>query len=129
MMDHPHAKLARTAWEAAAHGDRETLAKLCSKDLVWHASGRGARSGDYRGIDAVLEYLAAIGEAAQRFDSHFEDVLVGEGLVAVLFHVTGTRRDRVLDTDFILLFRVEEGRLDEIWAVPRDQYAIDEFWG
>jgi len=128
MMDHPHAKLARTAWEAAAHGDRETLAKLCSPDMVWHASGRGPRSGEYRGMDAVLEYLAAIGEAAERFDSHFEDVLVGDSLVAVLFHVTGRRGDRVLDTDFILLFRVEGGLLDEVWAVPRDQYAVDAFW-
>ena len=128
MMDHPHAKLARGAWEAAAHGNRQTLAELCSPELVWHASGRGARAGDYRGIDSVLEYLAAIGDAADRFDSGFEDVLVGDDLVAVLFHVTGRRRGRVLDTDFILLFRVEEGRIAEVWAVPRDQHAVDEFW-
>lgn len=128
MMDHPHAKLARTAWEAAAHGDRDTLAKLCSPDMIWHASGRGPRSGDYQGIEAVLDYLATLGEAAERFDSHFEDVLVGDDLVAVLFHVTGRRRGRVLDTDFILLFRVDGSVLSEVWAVPRDQYAVDEFW-
>ena len=128
MMDHPHAKLARTAWEAAAHGDRDTLAKLCSPEMVWHASGRGSRSGDYRGIEAVLDYLATLGEAAERFDSHFEDVLVGDDLVAVLFHVTGRRHGRVLDTDFILLFRVDGSVLAEVWAVPRDQYAVDEFW-
>lgn len=127
-MDHPHAKLARTAWEAVAHGDRETLARMCSPAIVWHASGRGPRAGDYRGIDAVLEYLAAIGDAADRFDSHFEDVLVGDDLVAVLFRVAGRRHGRVLDTDFILIFRVEGGLLDEVWAVPRDQYAVDEFW-
>jgi ketosteroid isomerase-like protein len=128
MIDHPHAKLARTAWEAAAHGNRETLARMCSPDIVWHASGRGPRSGEYRGIDAVLEYLAALGDAADRFDSDFEDVLVGNDLVAVLFHVTGRRHGRLLDTDFILLFRVDGGRLDEVWAIPRDQYAVDEFW-
>ena len=128
MMDHPHAKLARTAWEAAAHGDRDTLAKLCSPDMVWHASGHGPRAGDYRGIEAVLDYLATLGEAAERFDSHFEDVLVGDDLVAVLFHVTGRRHGRVLDTDFILLFRVDGSVLGEVWAVPRDQYAVDEFW-
>ncbi len=128
MIDHPHAKLARSAWEAAAHGDRATLERLCSPELVWHASGRGARSGEYRGIDSVLEYLAAIGDAAERFDSRFEDVLVGEELVAVLFRVGGQRRERTLDTGFILLFRVDEGRIAEVWAVPRDQHAVDEFW-
>lgn len=128
VLDHPHAKLARGAWEAAARGDRETLARLCSPELVWHASGRGPRSGAYRGIDAVLDYLAAIGEAAERFDSTFEDVLVGDELVAVLFEVTGRRRERRLATGFILLFRVEDGRIAEVWAVPRDQHAVDEFW-
>lgn len=127
-MDHPLAKLAHTAWEAAAHGDRETLARVCAPDVTWHASGRGARSGVYRGVDAVLEYLASIGDAAERFDSRLEEVLVGDGVAAVLFRVLGHRRDRQLDTGFILLFRVSGGRIAEVWAVPRDQHAVDEFW-
>ena len=127
-MEHPHAKLARTAWEAVSASDLDTLQEVCSDHLIWHASGRGARAGDYRGRDAVLNYLAAIGDAAERFDSRLDHVLVGDDLVAVLFHVTGRRRGRVLDTDFILLFRIEEGRIAEIWAVPRDQHAVDEFW-
>jgi ketosteroid isomerase-like protein len=128
MIDHPHAKLARTAWEAAAHGDSETLARCCSEDMVWHASGRGLRSGLYRGLAETLDYLSAIGGAADDFQSSFEDVLVGEDLVAVLFRVTGRRRERVLDTEFILLFRVAAGRIVEVWAIPRDQHAVDEFW-
>ncbi len=127
-MDHPNAKLARSAWEAVSASDLETLSYVCADGLVWHASGRGSRSGDYRGRTAVLDYLAAIGDAAERFDSRLDHVLVNDNLVAVLFHVTGTRRSRVLDTDFILLFRVDAGRIEEIWAVPRDQYAVDEFW-
>jgi ketosteroid isomerase-like protein len=127
-VDHPNAKLARSAWEAVSASDLDTLSQVCAESLVWHASGRGSRSGDYRGRTAVLDYLAAIGDAAERFDSRLDHVLVNENLVAVLFHVTGTRRGRVLDTDFILLFRVEAGQIAEIWAVPRDQHAVDEFW-
>lgn len=127
-MDHPNAKLARSAWEAVSASDLDTLSQVCAESLVWHASGRGARSGDYRGRTAVLEYLAAIGDAAERFDSRLDHVLVNEDLVAVLFHVTGTRRGRVLDTDFILLFRIEAGQIAEVWAVPRDQHAVDAFW-
>ena len=127
-MEHPNATLARSAWEAVSASDLDTLSHVCSEDLVWHASGRGSRSGDYRGLTAAFDYLAAIGDAAERFDSRLDHVLVNENLVAVLFHVTGTRRSRVLDTDFILLFRVEARRIAEVWAVPRDQHAIDEFW-
>jgi hypothetical protein len=53
---------------------------------------------------------------------------VNRNLVAVLFHVTGMRRNRILDTDFILLFRIDAGQIAEVWAVPRDQHAVDEFW-
>jgi ketosteroid isomerase-like protein len=127
-VDHPNAKLAQTAWEAVSKSDIDTLERLLADDLVWHASGRGRRSGVYRGRAAVLDYLAAIGEAAERFDSRLDHVLVNEDLVAVLFHVTGKRRGRVLDTDFILLFRIGAGRIAEVWAVPRDQHAVDDFW-
>jgi ketosteroid isomerase-like protein len=127
-MEHPNADLARTAWEAVSHGDTETLARVCSEDLVWHASGRGTRSGDHRGLDDVFEYLAAIGDAAERFDSRLDSILTGDGLVAVLFTVKGSRRGKELDTEFILIFRVEQERIVEVWAVPRDQHAVDEFW-
>ena len=128
MDEHPSAKLARMVWEAVSSSDTETVSRCCAEDLIWHASGRGSRSGDYRGVDAIFDYLAAIGDAVERFDSRLDHILVGTDLVAVLFHVTGERHDKVLDTDFILLFRVEDGRVSEIWAVPRDQHAVDEFW-
>lgn len=126
--DHPHALLAKTAWEAVSAGDVEVLTELCADDLVWHASGRGPRSGTHRGRETVLDYLASIGEAAERFDSILENVLVDDDLVAVLFRVSGARKGRRLDTGFILLFRIESSRLAEVWSVPRDQYAVDEFW-
>jgi ketosteroid isomerase-like protein len=126
--EHPHARLARTAWEAAAAGDTETLLRVCLPDLVWHASGRGPRSGSHRGLDRVFAYLAAIGDSADRFDSRLDGILVGGDRVAILFQVTGERGDRSLDTGFILIFRIADARIAEVWAVPRDQYAVDEFW-
>jgi len=128
MSEHPHARLARRAWEAASLGDTEALGHLCTPDLLWHASGRGPRSGTHRGLDEVFAYLAAIGDAAERFDSQLERILVGGDHVAVLFRVVGTRAGRSLDTGFILIFRIAGERIAEIWAVPRDQYAVDEFW-
>ena len=126
--DHPYALLAKVAWEAVSVGDVDAVEEVFSQDLVWHASGRGPRSGFYRGRETVLGYLASIGDAADRFDSNLEHILVGGEMVAVLFRVIGARKDRELDTGFILLFRIADSRITEAWAVPRDQYAIDEFW-
>jgi len=122
------AGIAIDAWEAAARGDRETLERLCAEDMVWYASGRGQWSGAKQGLDAVLEYLAAIGEASDEFWSDLQDVLVSDRRAAVLFRVTGERAGKRLETDFILLFEIEDGLIRQISSIPRDQLAVDEFW-
>ena len=45
-----------------------------------------------------------------------------------MFRVQGRRGEKQLDTGFILIFRIEDRLLTEVWAVPRDQYAVDAFW-
>jgi ketosteroid isomerase-like protein len=121
-------RIAVAAWEAAAGGDRERLAELCAPDVVWHASGRGAWSGPRHGLDAMFEYLGALGDAADEFSGRIDDVLVSAGRAAVLFHVSGRRRGKTLETDFILLFELDDGRIRRIFSIPRDQLAVDEFW-
>jgi ketosteroid isomerase-like protein len=79
-------------------------------------------------VDAVFEYLSALGEAADEFSSELQDVLVSDRRAAVLFRVRGSRRGKTLETDFILLFEIEGGRIRRLWSVPRDQLAVDEFW-
>lgn len=128
MPTHPHQDLAHDLWEAVSSGDVTALERLSTDDLTWHASGRGPRAGPMRGRDAVLDYLAGIGEDTERFDSELEDVLVGDLYTAVLYRVTGVRGERKLETGFVLILRIEADRLAEAWAIPRDQHAVDEFW-
>jgi ketosteroid isomerase-like protein len=126
--DDPSAKLAQSAWEAVAHADAETLAHLCKKDIVWHATGRGRRSGEFRGLDAMLDHLRGLGEAVEQFNSRLVAVMGGEDRAAVVLHATGRRCGRALDQDFVLLFRIEDQHIAEIWSVAVDQRANEEFW-
>ena len=121
-------QIALDAWQAAARADRATLERLFAPDMVWHASGRGRWSGARKGLDAVFEYLAALGEASDEFSSELQDVLVSETRAAVFFHVNGRRKGRTLDTDFILVFEIEDGLIRTLSSIPRDQLAVDEFW-
>lgn len=120
--------LARAAWQAVSEADVDALRRLVADDVIWHASGRGPRSGDFRGRDAILDYLAGIGDDADEFESELDDVLVGQDRTAILFRVSGQRDGRLLEAGFVLLMRFEDNRIAEIWAVARDQYAVDEFW-
>jgi ketosteroid isomerase-like protein len=128
MKDDPSAKLAQTACEAVARADAETLARICRKDVVWHVTGHGPHSGDHRGLKAVLDYLRGLGEAAEQFNLRPGAVLGGEDRATVIFHATGRRHGRVLDHDYVLLFRMEEQRIAEIWSVSFDQRADEDFW-
>ena len=92
MKDHPNAELARSAWEAVARADPETLAQLCKKEVVWHAPGRGVRGGDFHGLEAVLDHLRNLGEAAEELSSRLIAVMGGEDRAAVVYHATGRRR-------------------------------------
>jgi ketosteroid isomerase-like protein len=126
--DHPHAKLARDVWRAVSSADLEALGRLTTDDLTWHASGRGPRSGSFRGREAVLDYLARIGEDTERFHSQLEDVLVGDLFTALLYRVQASRGDRKLDVGFVGILRIEADQIAEVWSVPRDQLAVDAFW-
>lgn len=128
MNDETTGQLARAAWQAVSNADRSALRRLIADDVVWHASGRGARAGSYRGREAILEYLAQIGNDADEFESELDDILVGQERTAILFRVSGQRGARLLEIGFVLLMRFEDNQIAEIWAVPRDQYAVDEFW-
>ena len=128
MTDDPSAKLAQSACEAVAHADAETLAHLCKKDVVWHVTGSGPRAADYRGLEAVVDYLRSLGEAAEQFNLDPVAVMGGEDRAAVIFHITGQRHGRVLDNHNVLLFRIEDQRIAEIWSVSFDERADEEFW-
>ena len=125
---HPHERVARELWRAVSEGDAEALGRVFTDDVAWHASGRGSKSGTFRGPEAVLDYLASLGEDSERFDSTLVDILVGQNHTALLTRLTGERGDRKLETGFVFLLQIEGERIAEVWAVPRDQHAIDEFW-
>ena len=121
-------KVATRAWEAVSRGDVSALEKVYAEDITWHVSGHGPRAGDHRGRDAVLSYLASVGEDVDRFDASLEDVLVGEERIAFVMHARGERKGRSLDATYILLARLEGGRVAELWSTAFDQYTVDAFW-
>jgi len=121
-------KLATRAWQAVSSGDAAALEKLYSEDIVWHVSGRGPYAGDHRGRDAVLGYLATVGEQADRFDASLEDVLIGDERMAFVMRAVGSREGRSLDATYVVMLRLDGGRVAEVWSTAFDQYAVDAFW-
>jgi len=128
MSQHPNAALIRDALRAVARGESETLKQLCADGIQWHATGRTPWSGDHEGIEAVLDCLARVGEAADVFDVDLTDLLVSEERAATVMQVSARRGDRRLEVQFVILYRIAEGKVGEMWSAPLDPHATDAFW-
>jgi len=128
-MDHPNAQLARRAWDAIARGDAAALRSVLAPDLVWRATARGAPwSGVHQGADAAIDMLARVGEATDVFDADLIDVLASDERLLVLFRVRIAIGPRRVDVDYLLLAKVVDGILTEVWTAPLEPTAIESFW-
>ncbi len=128
MSEHPNAVFVKAIWKAVAEADAEVLQNLFTKDLVWHASGRGRWHGTYTGRDKVLELLANVGELAEELRSELKDIFVNDERAVLLYRLYATRGKDTLATDMILIVEIRDGQATEIWSIAADQHAYDEFW-
>lgn len=129
-MAHPNEDLVRRGYDAFMAGDMETLNELFADDIVWHAPGRNALSGDHRGKDAVFAVFAKLAElTGGTFKLEIHDVLANDEHVVVLARSTAERDGKRLDDNGVQVFHVSDGKVTEQWLHPGDVYASDAFFG
>jgi ketosteroid isomerase-like protein len=126
--EHPNVAAARGLWSAVAEGDASALRGMLSPDVVWRSMGQHPLSGEYRGPDAVLDYLATIGETADHLVSTLDAIFVGDAGAVVAYHVSAARGDRRLEMDYLLRLRIRDGQVVHAISVPLDQRTNDAFW-
>ena len=62
------------------------------------------------------------------FDASLIDVLVSDERVLILFHVRLEREGRGIELDYLLLARLRDGLVQEVWTSPLDPAALAKFW-
>ena len=125
---HPHARIARRLWEAAATADTETLRELLAPEVVWLAGGHNPLSGEYYGPEGIIEYLSSVGEAIDDLTSRLDAVYVGEGGAVLAYHVSARAGEAELEMDFLLRLWIRDGRVVRARTHSADQRANDAFW-
>ena len=124
---HPNAQAVLGGFEAFAAGDMVAMRQLFADDATWHVGARNRWTGDYHGVDAILGLFAGISAEAS-FTQDLHAVLADDEHVVVLVNGTATRGDKTLDSQTVFVFHVTNGKATEVWGVPLDPYAADEFW-
>jgi hypothetical protein len=126
--EHPNALMMQQAWQAAAHSDVDTLKAIWDEDIVWHVTAANPWRGDHVGHDAVLEYLAQVGEAGESYDTILESVMANDEYAAAVCHISTKRGNRILDVGQVLLGRFEGRKIKEVWTLSMDSQAVERFW-
>jgi uncharacterized protein len=121
--------LVRRIFDAFARSEGFALRGLFAEDAVWVVPGSGVMAGIHRGRDEIFRFLARLPrETDGTYGSQLVDVLSSDKRAAALYRAHGTRSGRSLELEQVLLFRIEEGLVRNVVALPSDPDAFEAFW-
>ncbi len=126
--DHPHFVLARRLWNSIALGDASALRELLSEKSVWRMHGHSPLAGTYVGVDAILHFMARVGELTDDLHSDLIEIFVNERGAVMRYGVHAVRGSQTLDTEHLFMIRVARDRIIEGVFAPVDQYGYDRFF-
>ncbi|MGI5115620.1 nuclear transport factor 2 family protein [Treponema sp. SP13] len=116
--------------DALERGDFAEVFATISDTIVWHMGGESSLSGTVVGKQALGERL---GEFAKRSGDTFKvitnwaasnDCFVAASVVSVAQRGADKLNDPGID-----LFKIENGKIQEVWTFAEQQSAEDKFWG
>ena len=129
-MTHPNIELMRRYSETLTAGQAADVLPFFTDDLQLHIPGRSPHAGTFHGRDAVLAYYTRI---FQDTEGHFEnlgvdDILASDTHAVSLVRWRVQRGGKTLEIDRVVIYRIEDGKIAEIWVRDWDQYAYDELF-
>jgi uncharacterized protein len=121
--------LVRGVFDAFARKEGFALRGVFAEDATWTVPGRGVVAGVHRGRDEIFRFLTRLPkETDGTYGSTLRDVLASDDRAAALYTARGRRRGLELDLEQVLLFRIEDGIVREVLALPGDPEAFEKFW-
>ncbi len=122
--------LVRSIFDAFAQKRGFALRDVFAADAIWTVPGSGSMAGTFSGREEIFAFLGRLPkETGGTYASSLIDVLASDTRAAALYRASGERNGRRLELDQVLLFRIEDGLVQEVLALPSDPAAFERFWG
>ena len=122
--------LVRRIFDAFARKQGFALRDTFAPDAIWSVPGSGTMAGTFHGRDEIFRFLGRLPKDSDgTYTSSLIVVLASDDRAAALYRASGERKGRRLELDQVLLFRIEDGLVREVLALPSDPEAFDAFWG
>ena len=127
-MTHPNAELLQRAF-AAFGRDALTVARTLADDIVWRVPGDTVMSGEYRGRDAVLQFLRqTLVQSDGTYRTELQYAVADDDRAVAVYRARGERKGRSLDIDQALFCVIRGGQIADVTAIPFDLHAFEAFW-
>ena len=121
--------LVRRIFDAFARKQGLALRDVFARDATWTVPGEGVMAGTFSGREEIFSFLGRLPkETDGTYASSLIDVLASDERAAALYRASGERNGRRLELEQVLLFRIEDGLVQEVLALPSDPAAFAEFW-
>lgn len=123
------AELHRRQQAMYAGGAVDPVLELLAHDVVWHVPGRSPIAADHRGRDAVARYFAVrrgLANATMRL--HPGEVIETDEAVVQLVAGTAQLDGERVEWQTVGVYRIDAGRIAEVWLVPLDLDEFDRLW-
>jgi ketosteroid isomerase-like protein len=129
-MAHPNEDLLRNLDQAMVSGDLETFFSYHADDITVHVSGKSKLAGDYKGkeqLQALFEQVMEAFGPEYSFETHA--YLADDEHGITLQRSTARRGDQTLELDEVFVNHFANGKISELWYVPVNQAAFDDWIG
>lgn len=126
--NHPNVALIHEFFRIYASNETGQLGNVLAEDIEWHIPGKHSLAGTKIGIPAVVEYLNQLSKAAFQASP----IVMGVSDQYVIdCHRNWSNLECVanLDNMSCLLWKIENGKIVEVYNFPEDQHKVDAFFG
>ena len=117
--------------DAARRGDFEMAFSFYADDIVFRVPGRSSLAGEHRGRDAAMHYIQTARKLSERSEIQVEviDSLTSTDRFALIVTEHFHRAADTVTISRANVYRVDDGKITEVWIFEADQYEVDELLG
>ncbi|MBY5946942.1 nuclear transport factor 2 family protein [Photobacterium rosenbergii] len=119
-------KVVQGFFNAYGQGDMEAMKQFVAEDVEWHIPGRHPMAGTKRGIKEFTEFFAKLGEAG--FKAEVMILAANDNYVIDAHRGFSTKADDNIDINWVLLYQIEDGKIQRVQNFSGDLYASDQFF-
>lgn len=114
---------------ALEQGDLESVFSMLSDDIKWNMGGNGPLSGTIIGKKDLADCLGKFAELSNGTFRVITNWVAENGdYVVASVDSLAERNGKKLKNPGIDLFRIENGKIQEVWTFSQLQAEEDEFW-